>query len=709
MGHAAEHSGAGRGLPWSAELVLDADGTVLACTATTAELLGRPLPEIRGRPLGGFFRDPSLWERLAANAPDAAQAVLRRPLAGSLDASVSVAPLLTGDGPGPRLLVRLAPASNGEIRDEFGLRVALDSRGTGVMVSDPRVQQRLDLLHAAAVRIGGSLDITESAEELVGMLVPVFADLGAVDLTEEVLAGEEPGEYVTGTPQRRVAVAAARGCWPDDIHQLGETFALGDVESAHMRRGGAGVLPDLGPLRAELGGTPRARLVLTRSATSFLVMPLRARGAVLGALGLWRTGDRTPFDHDDAELTEQIGSRLALGLDNARRYSRERRTAEALQRSLLPRPDVAVTAAETSGVYAPAATAAGTGGSWYDVIPLSSARVAFVVGKVAGHGVHAAGATGRLRSAVQTLADLDPPPDELLSHLNDLVVRFGEDQGQRDPAGAASLLRATCLYAVYDPVGRRCLLASAGHPAPLLARAGEDTAADVVKMHPGPPLGTAGEPFESAELVLAGGDVLAFHSGGPPGRNWDTDRDLGLLGAGAQRAAGAAGAAGSAAAGREPLHTITRDILERLRAEPRRHDLTVLLARVGETPDDATAVWELPADPSRVAEVRSLVSAQLAAWDLTELLFATELIVSELVTNAIRYAGGPVGIRLIRDQRLICEVSDPSQTQPHLRRARLSDEGGRGLFLVAQVAHRWGSRYTPTGKTIWTEQEMPPR
>ncbi|WP_165986903.1 SpoIIE family protein phosphatase [Streptomyces sp. YIM 98790] len=685
----------------SAEVVLDADGTVLACTAPAIELLGRPLPEIRGRPVGEFFADPALWARLADNAPDSAQAVLRRPQRGSLDASVSVAPLFGADADGrPRLLVRIAPAAGGEIRDEFGLRVALDSRGSGVLVSDPRVQQRLDLLHAAAVRIGSSLDITENARELVGLLVPVFADLGSVDLTEAVLAGEEPGDYVAGTPQRRIAVASCRGGWPGDIHQLGETFTLDETESAHMRRGGAGILPDLAPLRAELGGTPRARLVLTREATSFLVMPLQARGAVLGALALWRSGDRAPFDQDDAELTEQIGSRLALGLDNARRYSRERRTAEALQRSLLPRPGVAVTAAETSGVYAPAASAAGTGGSWYDVIPLSSARVAFVVGKVAGRGVHAAGATGRLRSAVQTLADLDPPPDELLSHLNDLVVRFGEDREQRDSGDdAASLLRATCLYAVYDPVSRRCLIASAGHPSPVLARAGEETGADVVKLHTGPPLGTAGEPFEPVELRLARGDVLAFHSGGPAGRNWDTDRDLGLLGRGAQRAA-----AGPAA---QPLGTITRDILASLGSEPREHDLTVLLARLGEIPADATVAWELPADPSLVADIRSRVSAQMTAWGLPDMVFATELIVSELVTNAIRYAGGPVGIRLIKDQRLICEVSDPSQTQPHLRRARLSDEGGRGLFLVAQLAHRWGSRYTPTGKTIWTEQDMP--
>jgi two-component sensor histidine kinase len=98
---------------------------------------------------------------------------------------------------------------------------------------------------------------------------------------------------------------------------------------------------------------------------------------------------------------------------------------------------------------------------------------------------------------------------------------------------------------------------------------------------------------------------------------------------------------------------------------------------------------------------------QVAAWGLDETAFATELIVSELVTNAIRYGEAPIRLRLIRGSTLICEVSDGSNTAPHLRRARVFDEGGRGLLLVAQVAERWGSRQTPTGKTIWAEQPLP--
>ncbi|MER5805650.1 ATP-binding protein [Streptomyces mirabilis] len=104
-----------------------------------------------------------------------------------------------------------------------------------------------------------------------------------------------------------------------------------------------------------------------------------------------------------------------------------------------------------------------------------------------------------------------------------------------------------------------------------------------------------------------------------------------------------------------------------------------------------------------VAQARALTARQLQAWGLEEMAFSAELIVSELVTNAIRYAGAPIQLRLIRDRVLTCEVSDPSINQPYLRRARFTDEGGRGLFLVAQLTSRWGSRYRLNGKTIWTE------
>ncbi|MEU3558449.1 SpoIIE family protein phosphatase [Streptomyces fragilis] len=561
-------------------------------------------------------------------------------------------------------------------------------------------QRELTLLHASARRLGRSLDVTGAAQEVVRLLVEEgFADLACVDLTDPVRHGGDAGTFVPGTPLHRVAVASEDGSWPSDIHQLGDRVRARDVESEAIGGGGTAVVPDLALLRRRLDSDPeRVRLLFPAEAASALFVPLFARGHVLGVLSAWRREGRTPYGDGDVPQVDAIASRTALSLDSARRYTRERRTVEELQRSLLPPPVSRTTAARSSGVLVPAGSAEGSGGSWFDVIRLSGARTAFVVGRVAGHGVHAAGAMGRLRSAVQTLADVDLPPDELLGHLNDLVTRMGGDEVHRPASFSGSLSAATCLYASYDPVTGLCRMATAGHPAPLLARrsTGGVTRVDV---RPGPPLGSGDhQPFEAAQLSLEPGDVLAFHSGPSDAAPSDDAGDLRLV----------AESARAAAADDEPLEDVTGRLLHQLRARPRAEDLTLLLARVDRLPEEDFACWKLPADPDQVVRVRGLVTSQLARWGLEEASFTTELIVSELVTNAIRYAGGPIGVRLVKDERLICEVSDPSQSQPHLRRARLSDEGGRGLFLVAQMTDRWGSRYTPEGKTIWTEQTLAP-
>ncbi|GAA3120006.1 hypothetical protein GCM10017687_37070 [Streptomyces echinatus] len=133
-------------------------------------------------------------------------------------------------------------------------------------------------------------------------------------------------------------------------------------------------------------------------------------------------------------------------------------------------------------------------------------------------------------------------------------------------------------------------------------------------------------------------------------------------------------------------------------------DVALLVARTQGLPADQVATWDIPADPALVAPIRKQVVEKLDDWSLSEASFTTELVVSELVTNAIRYGSHPIRLRLIHDATtLICEVSDTSHTAPHLRRAKIFDEGGRGLLLVAQLTQRWGSRHTAEGKTIWAE------
>ncbi|MET9662001.1 SpoIIE family protein phosphatase, partial [Streptomyces sp. NPDC006510] len=475
-------------------------------------------------------------------------------------------------------------------------------------------------------------------------------------------------------------------------------------------------------------------------ARASMTAPLRARGIFLGRVTVRRGPARPGFAPADLDLLCEIAARAALALDNARRYTREHRAAVGLQRSLLPPAQAETVAVTTSGFYLPADTATGVGGDWFDVIPLSSARVALVAGDVVGHGLGATATMGRLRTAVRTLADLDLEPDELMVHLDDLVSQLrdepnepdepslpneplgpdrphgpdrpdgpDEDDGPDRPSrftrpdenGAHGGLRAdpigaTCLYAVYDPVSRRCAMVSAGHPPPAVV--GPDGTVAYVPLNPGPPLGVNGLPFEVTEVELAPGSLLALYTDGLiEGRDSDLDEGMAELG----RRLGRPGAAAA------PLRELGQEIISARPAHQLADDVTLLLARTHVVPPGNTAVWLVAADPAAVARVRQDAVRQLRAWGLEELVFTTELVLSELVTNAIRHAGGPVEVRLIRAGQLTCEVSDPSATQPRMRRALLTDEGGRGLYLVAQLTTRWGSRYTRRGKTIWAEQPIP--
>jgi len=243
-----------------------------------------------------------------------------------------------------------------------------------------------------------------------------------------------------------------------------------------------------------------------------MVAPLRARGVTLGMAILARHRRTDPFDEDDLFLAEELAARAALCVDNARRYTRERTVALALQRSLLPHHMPRQAAVEVASRYLPAPFRAGIGGDWFDVIPLFGARVALVVGDVVGHGIRASATMGRLRTAVRTLADVDLTPDELLTQLDDIVLRLDREASTDDDADPAEEsdgeVGATCLYAVYDPVSSRCSVARAGHPAPTLAT--PDGRVDLLDVPAGPPLGVGGLPFEVAEFDLPEGSVLAL-------------------------------------------------------------------------------------------------------------------------------------------------------------------------------------------------------
>jgi serine phosphatase RsbU (regulator of sigma subunit)/anti-sigma regulatory factor (Ser/Thr protein kinase) len=416
--------------------------------------------------------------------------------------------------------------------------------------------------------------------------------------------------------------------------------------------------------------------------------PLRARGMTLGVALFYRHSPQ-PFTSDDRLLAQELAARAAVCLDNARRFTRERTAALALQRSLLPQrvPDQA--AVVTASRYLPAGGQNGVGGDWFDVIPLSGGRVGLVVGDVVGHGIPAAATMGRLRTAVRTLSDVDLPPDELLTHLDDLVTRLAAERSDRHTD--AEELGATCLYAIYDPVSRTCSLSRAGHPPPAVVT--PDGRVEFLDLAAGPPLGLGSLPFLSAEVTLDEGSLLVLYTDGLTAPRAGGD--------GYERLR-------QALAGPAPSPDALCDsVLRELLPEHVRDDVALLIARTRALDADQVAVLDVPTDPAAVAGARSWTTRRLAAWGLEDAAFVTELVVSELVTNAINHAQAPVQLRLIRDRALICEVSDGSSTAPHMRRARLFDEGGRGLLLVAQLSHRWGTRQTREGKTIWCEQLTP--
>ncbi|MCD9880096.1 ATP-binding SpoIIE family protein phosphatase [Streptomyces guryensis] len=564
-------------------------------------------------------------------------------------------------------------------------------------------RQRLALLQEAGTSIGTTLNVTRTAKELAVLAVPRLADFASVDLLDSVLRGEEPvaGPVEANVVLRRVAHrSATRGdVVPDAAVDLGGIDDYPPFSPpARCLTGGRPVLsgaddPDFA--RWIAGRVSRTTAVETYGIHSVIATPLRARGITLGVAVFVRTEGSPPFEQDDLILAEELAGRAAVGVDNARRYTRERTNALTLQRSLLPRDLPKQAAVEVAYRYLPAGRGAGVGGDWFDVVPLSGTRVALVVGDVVGHGIHASATMGRLRTAVRTLADVDLPPDELLTHLDDLVIHLTSDDDTvdgriREDSGE---IGATCLYAVYDPVSRVCTVASAGHvpPAVLLP----DGTVSVVRLTPGPLLGVGGLPFESTELELPEGSLLAFFTDGLIEAR---DRDVGL---GLERLC-------EALAAPVPSLDVTCDtILKALLPESPADDVALLLARTRALHADQVAAWSLPSDPAIVADARAQASRQLTAWGLEDAAFVTELVVSELVTNAIRYGAVPIGLRLIRDRTLICEVSDASNTAPHLRRARTYDEGGRGLHMVAQLTQGWGTRQTPVGKTIWAEQTLP--
>ncbi|MFB7107937.1 SpoIIE family protein phosphatase [Streptomyces sp. NPDC056291] len=559
-------------------------------------------------------------------------------------------------------------------------------------------RRNLALLNEAGARIGNSLDLETTARELLDVVVPGFCDLATVDLYQGLLAGDEtpPGLADGSAELRRVAFASA-------------------VSGAPF--GGTGAPVELGAVHHYPFNSPRADALRTARPTTVpgedgdlvqttLAVPMVAHDTVVGLAQFARTKGSEPFGQRDRDLAVELAARAAVCIDNARLYRREHERALILQRSLLPPGDPEASGLDIACRYLPGSAATGrpseVGGDWFDVIELPGHRTALVVGDVMGRGLRAAVAMGELRTAVRTLALLDLEPAEVLSQLDEIARGLGAPGGVQQATRAARRPReadlsevylATCIYAVYDAVTRRCTFANAGHLPPVLVEPGES--ALMLDVPPGMPLGVGGEPFEEVEVELPEGALLALYTDGlVESRDHPLDEGLQAF-------------VGALTDPSRPLEDVCDHILNTLGSHHGEDDIALLMARVQGLPAESVGDWALPREPRSVGRAREYARAQLTAWDLEPLIDTTELLVSELVTNALRYGEGEIRLRLLLDRTLVCEVWDSGLVQPRRRRARDTDEGGRGLQLVGLLSAAWGSRRTPRGKTVWFELPLP--
>ncbi|MFF5445213.1 SpoIIE family protein phosphatase [Streptomyces sp. NPDC012888] len=571
------------------------------------------------------------------------------------------------------------------------------------------VRRNLALLNEAGHRIGNSLDLETTARELLDVTVPGFCDLASVDLYQGLLLGDDdrparpqgpglpslPGRgsgRAPSAPLRRVAFASA----VSDAPLSGPLVAVGETHRYPAASPGALALRTARTRLIE-GGGPEDLVQST------LVVPLVAHDTVVGLAQFSRTKGSEPFGERDRAVAVELTARAAVCIDNARLYRREHERALILQRSLLPPGDPEAAGLDIACRYLPGNAATEVGGDWFDVIELPGHRTALVVGDVMGRGLRAAAAMGELRTAVRTLALLDLEPAEVLGALDEIARGLGTPGGTHHTrsreADNSEVYLATCVYAVYDPVTRRCTIANAGHMPPVLVEPGEPGAPPrpglLLEVPPGMPLGVGGEPFEEVEVELPEGALLALYTDGLV-ESRDHPLEEGLR-----------GLREALADPVRPLEDVCDHVLEALDTHHGEDDIALLMARVQGLPADAVGDWRLPRDARSVGRARELARAKLPAWGLEGLLDTTELLVSELVTNALRYGEGEIRLRLLLDRTLVCEVWDANLVQPRRRRARDTDEGGRGLQLVGLLSAGWGSRRTHRGKSVWFELPLP--
>jgi serine phosphatase RsbU (regulator of sigma subunit) len=464
-----------------AAFTLDSSGSVASWSVTAAQLFGLGADEVAGR---------DIWPMLLARAEH--QDRIRRGLAEvAAGRAWSGSVTLTPDGGGGQLAVTCEP---------------LAGPGDGILVIAQRVAPpRPDLLREAVLRVGTTLDLTRTAREVTEVVVPQFADAAAVFVLERLLTAEDPmlDEASSSALVRRLAarLAGQPAAVTDSLLRPGEAFLFGDGSPSY---------------RAMISGTPVVTGFLDRETadrlarrpggrepdakyTSFLSVPLVARGTVLGCVTFARVVGGDGFTEADTVVAAELAAHAAVCIDNARLYHRERRVAFVLQQGLVPEEPRVPEGLEVAARYLPVGTSM-VGGDWHDIVALPGGRTAVIVGDAMGHGPEAAAVMVQLRTAAHALADLELAPEEVLRRLD------------RMAAAMSGTPYATCLYAVLDPDSSSCLVAKAGHPPPVLAL--PDGRTELPELPAGLPLGLAAGSFNTVRIDLPPDAVLALYTDG---------------------------------------------------------------------------------------------------------------------------------------------------------------------------------------------------
>ena len=641
---------------------------ILACSA--GKLLGVNLSDITTRDAVSTLLD-------AVKSDREGNAVLTVGLAngGTADAVVTAKPMQTGDSNVAAFVILQMPVPSAE------------------RFVDPAVIRDM-LLRDTFSGIDDTLDFSDLAEKLMGRLVPAFCTAADLLVLESLVGDNEmPAEGPDGNlPLRRLSVVH------DQRHPAWQAaFPIGEIlrypaGSPYVRciESGRPVLEHAFSADAarKLARAWRRKPVASlMSDVSMLLLPIVAKGTTLGFFNCIRQAGTRRFDRYDMEMGMEFASRAAVFFDNAGRYKREHATALMLQRSMLPTGLSMPSSVEVKHRYLPGSQLVEVGGDWYESIRLPGARVALVDGDVAGHGVRAAVTMGRLRTAIQTLAMLELPPAESLQQLDELMQTIGE----REPHFA------TCAYAVYDAVTGEIELAVAGHLPPLVVH--PDGRSELLEVTPSPPLGVGnGAGVDTQRFTVEDGSLFVLYT---DGLVESKDRDITD---GLDRLQGAFGPGSPEA----DLEDLCKTSLDGVYSDAQRDDIAVLIAKLRRIPEDHRMCWSLDPEFPSVRQARSLIRDPLKRWGLEDLVPVTELLVSELVTNAIKYAKGEVLFRLILESdSLACEVHDSSPALPRVLQVDRDAENGRGLHVVSQLASRWGARRTHSGKVVWCEQTLP--